>query len=115
MNEQTGKTPSSLAIMEKKPHRSGGCIGIFFQLFDWNKRFAKKNLFSRKALPPGKFFFLYFFPLFFLIEFVTKCHCFSARTKASKSFGGDEKMPKSKQHLVCSWKFIRFFFVYFSS
>ncbi|PPR97703.1 hypothetical protein GOBAR_AA22966 [Gossypium barbadense] len=75
MNEQTGKTPSSLAITEKKPHRSGGCVGIFFQLFDWNKRFAKKKLFSRKLLPP-------------------------TRTKASKSFGGDEKMPKSKLHLI---------------
>ncbi|KAK8669589.1 hypothetical protein V6N13_107015 [Hibiscus sabdariffa] len=49
MNEQTGKTPSSLAITEKKPYRPGGCVG---------------------------------------------------RTKASKSFGGDEKMPKSKLHLI---------------
>ncbi|KAK8569152.1 hypothetical protein V6N12_007684 [Hibiscus sabdariffa] len=75
MNEQTGKTPSSLAITEKKPYRPGGCVGIFFQLFDWNKRFAKKKFFSRKLLPSG-------------------------RTKASKSFGGDEKMPKSKLHLI---------------
>ncbi|GMI66165.1 TON1 Recruiting Motif 22 [Hibiscus trionum] len=75
MNEKTGKTPSSLAITEKKPYRPGGCVGIFFQLFDWNKRFAKKNFFSRKLLPPS-------------------------RTKTSKSFGGDEKMPKSKLHLI---------------
>ncbi|XWS75484.1 hypothetical protein CRYUN_Cryun01aG0092800 [Craigia yunnanensis] len=75
MNEQTEKTASALAITEKKPHRPGGCVGIFFQLFDWNRRFAKKKLFSRKLLPP-------------------------ARTKASKKFGGDEKMPKSKLHLI---------------
>ncbi|XVF20778.1 hypothetical protein REPUB_Repub12eG0032700 [Reevesia pubescens] len=75
MNEKTGKTASALAITEKKPQRPGGCVGIFFQLFDWNRRFAKKKLFSRKLLPP-------------------------ARTKASKKFGGDEKMPKSKLHLI---------------
>ncbi|GMI77000.1 TON1 Recruiting Motif 22 [Hibiscus trionum] len=75
MNDQTRKTPSSLAITEKKPHRPGGCVGIFFQLFDWNKRFAKKKIFSRKLPPP-------------------------ASTKVSKSFGGDEKMPKSKLHLI---------------
>lgn len=59
MNEQTEKTSSALAIPEKKPHRPGGCVGIFFQLFDWNRRFAKKKLFSRKLLPPapGNFFF----------------------------------------------------------
>ncbi|XVE72084.1 hypothetical protein DITRI_Ditri11bG0010600 [Diplodiscus trichospermus] len=75
MNEQTEKKASSLALTEKKPHRPGGCVGIFFQLFDWNRRFAKKKLFSRKLLPP-------------------------ARTKASKKYGGDEKMPKSKLHLI---------------
>ncbi|XWS36921.1 hypothetical protein CRYUN_Cryun20dG0126700 [Craigia yunnanensis] len=74
MNEQTGKTASALAITEKKPRRSDGCVGIFFQLLDWNRRFAKKNLFSRKLLP-------------------------SARTKASKKFG-DGKMRKSKVHLI---------------
>ncbi|XP_022759941.1 uncharacterized protein LOC111306307 [Durio zibethinus] len=75
MDEQTGKTASALAITEKKPHRPGGCVGIFFQLFNWNRRFAKKKLFSRKLLPP-------------------------ARTNASKKFGGDEKMPRSKLHLI---------------
>lgn len=62
MNEQTEKTSSALAIPEKKPHRPGGCVGIFFQLFDWNRRFAKKKLFSRKLLPPapGNFFFFPF-------------------------------------------------------
>ncbi|KAL1566606.1 hypothetical protein AAHA92_02196 [Salvia divinorum] len=61
---------SSLAIVEKKPQRPGGCVGIFFQLFDWNRRFAKKKLFSKKLLPPVRF------------------------KQASKKFGGDEKQPK---------------------
>lgn len=52
MNDSTGETGSSLAIAEKKTHRPGGCVGIFFQLFDWNRRFAKKKLFSKKLLPP---------------------------------------------------------------
>ncbi|GAV85544.1 DUF4378 domain-containing protein/VARLMGL domain-containing protein [Cephalotus follicularis] len=76
MNESTGKTSSSLAITEKKAHRTGGCVGIFFQLFDWNRRFAKKKLFSRKLLPPAR------------------------AKQASKKFGGDEKMPKTKLHLI---------------
>ncbi|XP_021888309.1 uncharacterized protein LOC110807476 [Carica papaya] len=76
MNDTTGKTASGLAITEKRPHRPGGCVGIFFQLFDWNRRFAKKKLFSRKLLPPAR------------------------AKKASKKFGGDEKMPKSKLHLI---------------
>lgn len=53
MDENTGQTLSSLAITEKRTHRPGGCVGIFFQLFDWNRRFAKKKLFSKKLLPPG--------------------------------------------------------------
>lgn len=77
MNENTGKTSSSLVVTEKSTHRSGGCVGIFFQLFDWNRRFAKKKLFSKKLLPPV------------------------ARTKqASKKFKGNEKMPKSKLQLI---------------
>ncbi|KAJ4825596.1 hypothetical protein Tsubulata_022664 [Turnera subulata] len=76
MNEATGVAASGLAITEKKAQRPGGCVGIFFQLFDWNRRFAKKKLFSKRLLPP-------------------------ARTKqASKKFGGDEKMPKTKLHLI---------------
>lgn len=69
--EEMSDTGSSLAITtEKKPHRPGGCVGIFFQLFDWNRRFAKKNLFPKKLLPP-------------------------ARAKlASKKFGADDKLPK---------------------
>lgn len=53
MNDTTGKAVSSLAIAEKRPQRPGGCVGIFFKLFDWNRRFAKKNLFSKKLLPAG--------------------------------------------------------------
>ncbi|XP_059670594.1 uncharacterized protein LOC132316098 [Cornus florida] len=70
MNDTTGKTASCLAITEKKPHRPGGCVGIFFQLFDWNRRFAKKKLFSKKLLPPAR------------------------AKQASKKFGGDEKLTK---------------------
>uniref|UniRef100_A0A5B6Z2R2 DUF4378 domain-containing protein n=1 Tax=Davidia involucrata TaxID=16924 RepID=A0A5B6Z2R2_DAVIN len=70
MNDTAGKTASSLAITEKKPHRPGGCVGIFFQLFDWNRRFAKKKLFSKKLLPPAR------------------------AKQASKKFGGDDKLPK---------------------
>ncbi|KAJ6421415.1 hypothetical protein OIU84_028733 [Salix udensis] len=73
MNETAG---TCLAIAEKKAHRPGGCVGIFFQLIDWNKRFAKKKLFSRKLLP-------------------------AARAKQPlKKFGGDEKRPKTKLHLI---------------
>lgn len=53
MDDSMEKTTSSLAIVEKKPQRTGGCVGIFFQLFDWNRRFSKKKLFSKKLLPPG--------------------------------------------------------------
>ncbi|KAI3462548.1 hypothetical protein Pfo_019211 [Paulownia fortunei] len=70
MNETLEKKGSSLAVVEKKPQRPGGCVGIFFQLFDWNRRFAKKKLFSKKLLPPVRL------------------------KQASKKFGGDEKQPK---------------------
>lgn len=53
MNDSLAITASSLAITEKKPQRPGGCVGIFFQLFDWNRRFAKKKLFPKKLLSPG--------------------------------------------------------------
>ncbi|XP_042975666.1 uncharacterized protein LOC122307101 [Carya illinoinensis] len=77
MNENTGNTSSSLAVTtEKRTHRPGGCVGIFFQLFDWNRRFAKKKLFSMKLLPPVR------------------------AKKASSKFKGDEKMPISKLHLI---------------
>ncbi|XP_047310288.1 uncharacterized protein LOC124913898 [Impatiens glandulifera] len=70
MMDNCDKSVTSLAITEKRPNRPGGCIGIFFQLFDWNRRFAKKKLFSRKLLPP-----------------VRPKH-------APKKFAGDEKFPK---------------------
>lgn len=80
MNDGGGKTTSSLAITEKRTatstHRPGGCVGIFFQLFDWNRRFARKKLFSKKLLPPVR------------------------AKQASKKFKGDEKMPTSKLHLI---------------
>ncbi|PHT29616.1 hypothetical protein CQW23_30774 [Capsicum baccatum] len=49
---------------ERQPQRTCGCVGIFFQLFDRNGRFAKKLL-----------------SLAFLKQ-------------ASNKFGGDEKQPK---------------------
>ncbi|KAG1347080.1 putative Epididymal secretory protein E1 [Cocos nucifera] len=45
-----GASASSLAIAEKRPPQQkpgGGCIGVFFQLFNW-----KKKLFFKKLLPP---------------------------------------------------------------
>ncbi|KAF5748011.1 hypothetical protein HS088_TW05G00743 [Tripterygium wilfordii] len=80
MSDATGKTTgSSLAILEKKTCRPGGCVGILFHLFDWNRRFVKKKLLSRRLLPP-------------------------ARAKlVSKKFG-DEKMPKAKLKLIADEK-----------
>uniref|UniRef100_A0A2P2JPC0 Uncharacterized protein n=1 Tax=Rhizophora mucronata TaxID=61149 RepID=A0A2P2JPC0_RHIMU len=52
MNETTRTSATSLAITEKRAHRPGGCAGIFFQLFEWNRRFAKKLFSSKKLLPP---------------------------------------------------------------
>ncbi|KAK6927940.1 protein of unknown function DUF4378 [Dillenia turbinata] len=69
----SSSTSMSLVVAEKKPSRPGGCVGIFFQLFDWDRRFAKKKLFSKKLLPP-------------------------ARTK--QKFKGDEKMPMAKLLLI---------------
>ncbi|GFP85320.1 hypothetical protein PHJA_000675700 [Phtheirospermum japonicum] len=71
MNSTLEKTSSSsLAVVEKKAQRAGGCVGIFFQLFDWNRRFAMKKLFSKKLLTPVRL------------------------KQSSKKFGGDEKQPK---------------------
>ncbi|KAH7658464.1 hypothetical protein IHE45_17G089500 [Dioscorea alata] len=72
----------SMAMVEKRPgqqqqRRVGGCVGIFFQLLDWNRRLAKKKLFSRKLLPPV-----------------------GGVKRVSKRFGGDEKMPTSKLKLI---------------
>jgi hypothetical protein len=48
---------SCLAITEKNNNNNqkqdGSCVGIFFQLFDWNKRLTKKRFFTKKLLPPG--------------------------------------------------------------
>lgn len=47
-------TGSALAINEKKTQRTGGCVGIFFQFFDWKKRLAKKKFFPNKLLSLGQ-------------------------------------------------------------
>ncbi|PHT97670.1 hypothetical protein BC332_33394 [Capsicum chinense] len=60
---------SAIEMNERQPQRPCGCVGIFFQLFDRNRRFAKK-LFPKKLLSPA---------------------CLK---QASKKFGGDEKQPK---------------------
>ncbi|KAI4352210.1 hypothetical protein L6164_006483 [Bauhinia variegata] len=78
MSDTTGKTSSCLAITEKKTQRPSGCVGIFFQLFDWNRRLAKKKLFSKKLLPAAR------------------------ANHASKKFKGEEKMPNSKLHLIAN-------------
>ncbi|XP_074287376.1 uncharacterized protein LOC141612483 [Silene latifolia] len=73
----SARTSSSLALTERKPQiqRTGGCVGIFFQLLDWNRRFAKKKFFPKKLLAP-------------------------ARTKVSKKFNADEKLPVTKHLLI---------------
>ncbi|KAF3664893.1 hypothetical protein FXO38_09879 [Capsicum annuum] len=60
---------SAREMNERQPQRPCGCVGISFQLFDRNGRFAKK-LFPKKLLSPA---------------------CLK---QASKKFGGDEKQPK---------------------
>ncbi|CAN1354123.1 hypothetical protein LINPERPRIM_LOCUS43333 [Linum perenne] len=72
MMDDTTSSVSCLAVVDNRPpKRPGGCVGIFFHLFHWNRRFAKRNLFSNKLLPP-----------------------------ASNKFAADEKMPKSNPHLL---------------
>ncbi|KAK4749116.1 hypothetical protein SAY87_026565 [Trapa incisa] len=72
------ETASCTAITDKRQgHRSGGCAGILFRLFDWNRRFAKKKLFSRKLLPAAH-----------------------QAKQTAKRFQGDEKMPIGKLHLI---------------
>ncbi|GAB2216296.1 hypothetical protein Droror1_Dr00024067 [Drosera rotundifolia] len=68
---------SCLTVADKKAaQRPGGCAGIFFQLFDWNRRFAKKKFLPKRLL-----------------------HL--ARSKqVSKRFIVDEKLPKSKHFLI---------------
>ncbi|WJX70843.1 hypothetical protein P8452_54906 [Trifolium repens] len=72
-----GSSSSCLAITEKNNNnqkQDGSCVGIFFQLFDWNKRLTKKRFFTKKLLPPDSL----------------------------KRFKGDEKMPNSKLHLIAN-------------
>ncbi|KAM3339620.1 putative protein isoform X2 [Capsicum galapagoense] len=71
MNDSSARemNDSLAAITERQPQRPCGCVGIFFQLFDRKRRFAKK-LFPKKLLSPA---------------------CLK---QASKKFGGDEKQPK---------------------
>ncbi|CAL0314638.1 unnamed protein product [Lupinus luteus] len=71
MNDSTVK---NLAITEKKAHKPGGCVGIFFQLFEWKRKLAKKKLFSKKLLLPAR----------------------------AKKFNGDEKMTNAKLHLIAN-------------
>lgn len=128
------KRMGSMAMVEKRPgqqqqRRVGGCVGIFFQLLDWNRRLAKKKLFSRKLLPPGKawiflgfslFLFLFLFFCFWVVEWIFKVVCFGCCVfvsvggvkRVSKRFGGDEKMPTSKLKLV--ERFHLFILVFFT-
>ncbi|KAJ4959612.1 hypothetical protein NE237_019522 [Protea cynaroides] len=76
MDDISGKASSCVAIAEKRPQRPGGCVGIFFQLFDWNRRLAKKKLFSKKLLPQDR------------------------AKRLSKKFNGDEKRPMAKLLLI---------------
>ncbi|XP_047261203.1 uncharacterized protein LOC124894657 [Capsicum annuum] len=63
---------------ERQPQRPCGCVGIFFQIFDRNRRFANK-LFPKKR---AKLFL-------FLC-----CILIACLKQASKKFRGDEKQPK---------------------
>eukprot|EP01018_Ginkgo_biloba_P028341 Gb_15628 [translate_table: standard] len=42
---------SSLTGGDKQHPKLGGCVGVFFQLFDWNRRLTGKKLFSNRLLP----------------------------------------------------------------
>ncbi|KAI3813479.1 hypothetical protein L1987_18204 [Smallanthus sonchifolius] len=68
MDDTVSVTTSCLAVADTRPRRTGGCVGIFFQLFDWNRRFSKKKLFCKRLLAPDR------------------------AKEASKKFGGDEKL-----------------------
>lgn len=37
LGEMNDTERTCLAITKKKAQRPGGCVGIFFQLFDWNR------------------------------------------------------------------------------
>lgn len=52
MNDTPGKMLSSLTGGGDRQHpKLGGCVGVFFQLFDWNRRITGKKLFSNRLLP----------------------------------------------------------------
>ncbi|XP_068637527.1 uncharacterized protein [Aristolochia californica] len=76
MSDKQQQTVSTLAIAEKRPQRTGGCVGIFLQLFDWNRRSARKKLFSKKLLPPARL------------------------KRVTKIFGGGNKLPMGKLLLI---------------
>ncbi|PHT29449.1 hypothetical protein CQW23_30954 [Capsicum baccatum] len=67
---------SSREMNVRQPQMPCGCVGIFFQLFDRNRRFAKM-LFPKKLLSP-----------------------------ASKKFGGDKKQPKLHLVLILNSELI---------
>ncbi|XP_031491161.1 uncharacterized protein LOC116258152 [Nymphaea colorata] len=75
MGERPGKMLSTLTVAEKPRSKPAGCVGIFFQLFDWNRRFARKKLFSNRFLLGAR------------------------PKKASKKFG-DDKLPMAKLLLI---------------
>ncbi|KAK4795105.1 hypothetical protein SAY86_013099 [Trapa natans] len=82
VGDKAAKTVPSLAVVEKRqlPMPMRGCAGIFFQLFDWHRRFAKKNIFSKKLLP-------------------------HARPKqVRRDFKRDDKMPVAKLHYIADEK-----------
>ncbi|XP_011622626.1 uncharacterized protein LOC18432163 [Amborella trichopoda] len=54
MSDTSGKAISSLTVADKWHHKPGGCVGAFFQLFDWNRRLSKKKLFSNRLLLPDR-------------------------------------------------------------
>ncbi|EPS65812.1 hypothetical protein M569_08963, partial [Genlisea aurea] len=77
MNDTLEKSGDSWAVVDKKPQKPGGCVGIFFKLFDWNRKLAtKKKLFSMKLLPPVKF------------------------KQGGKKFGGGNEQQGSKLRLI---------------
>ncbi|XP_068643528.1 uncharacterized protein [Aristolochia californica] len=76
MSDKQKITASTLAIAEKRPQRTRGCVGIFFQLFDRNRRSSKKKLFSKKLLPPARL------------------------KRVARKFGGGDKLPMGKLLLI---------------
>ncbi|CAD5190568.1 unnamed protein product [Musa acuminata subsp. malaccensis] len=70
-----GGSASNLAVVERKETRRkpGGCIGVFFQLFDWKK----KKQFPKKLFPPV-----------------------TAAKRVLRRIGGHEKLTVAKHLLV---------------